>query len=808
MRVSRKPLIAAAVLTLLCAQAAPSVAASFLQYQALASDPPDESPPSTPRLREKGRKGIAVRFGIVNEFGVSVPGVFTIAVPGPPAQPVSLTIDMDAGTPPLICTATETPAPNQCGYVVSGAPGGSVDTVKVFFNGDLPAEKKVRVSVANVTASGMTQDPNPALLHFATGSTAPRLPVSTALVFDVSGSMSSPAVPGASTSRMVALQQAAGFVLDSLPGHVMLGDRLGVTYFNNQATEGTLAPAHVTANIDAVRNSIAGRTPTGSTSIGAGLKLANSAGFASDSNTRKFVLLFSDGDQNASPRVDQTPSTCSAGPSLKVGGAAYPAGISVCPITTGVLTACGFKLQQSIGIAACNGNYLHIPTGSETFAQTSANMFFAQTLNSALIGDKLEIVREILGTVDPASPPTENFRANAGDIAMTLLVAWPELPRTARGVGPAMRLHAPDGTEVDIAPYTRVRPGSQVTSLHFPLRQSNAFIDPAGEWRITFDPLPGSSEVRPRYQVIVVTDSPVLASEARAQANDPGTGEPIPLEVRLTDAGTPIPGATVVAHVVGPENGLGDSLARAETQRDLPSSGAGDAFGSPARAKLNELLQRPDFIAQLKEKDLNTVTLTADSAGVYRGGFEGAEKEGHYQFTFNSTGTSSVGDFERTQRQTLFVRPKPAADRTELKVASWNMQQDGSVMVRLSALAQDQFGARLGPDYGAAMAIRASTGTAAGSLVDRLDGSYDIDYRLPDDSVDPQISLVVMGDVVKDAPLSSLPGAAVNTTGLPSWVPPGIRAVLAGLPHWLLALLILLLVLVLYLIWRWRTSTP
>jgi len=106
------------------------------------------------------------------------------------------------------------------------------------------------------------------------------------------------------------------------------------------------------------------------------------------------------------------------------------------------------------------------------------------------------------------------------------------------------------------------------------------------------------------------------------------------------------------------------------------------------------------------------------------------------------------------------------------------------------------------------MDIRASTGTAAGSMVDRLDGSYDIDYRLPDDSVDPQISLVVMGDVVKDAPLSALPGAAVNTTGLPSWVPPGIRAVLAGLPHWLLALLILLLVLLLYLIWRWRTSTP
>jgi hypothetical protein len=189
--------------------------------------------------------------------------------------------------------------------------------------------------------------------------------------------------------------------------------------------------------------------------------------------------------------------------------------------------------------------------------------------------------------------------------------------------------------------------------------------------------------------------------------------------------------------------------------------------------------------ALLKDQSLPSVTLTADASGVYRGQFGGATKEGHYQFAIVEAGTSAVGDFERTQRLTVFVRPKPDAAHTDLKVVSSIVQPDNSVKVKLRAIARDRFGSMIGPDYGTAFQIRSSIGTIEDPLDDTLDGGYDIGYRLPSDSADPIISVVVMGDEVKSSLLSDLPGSTVRPSKDYYWLI--IIAILALL---ILALLI------------------
>jgi hypothetical protein len=767
----------AAALLLYLADVCGASAANHLQFQPFASNPPDEIPPTTPRPRERGRKGMEVRFAVVDDFGVPTGGAFTINTAG---ATVTLSIVADA------CTPTINPPQGKCGYVATSKTAGNIDTVDVFFNDDLPASTSIEISVSGVVASGLTQEPNPAVVHFVTSGANPRTPVSLQMVFDISGSMGLPSVPAAATRRIDALKTASGFMLDQLPGHTMLGDKLGVTFFSTPpATGGVLLAAHDPANVTAVRTNVNGQVPTNSTSIGAGLNLANTAGFMGDSNPRKFVLLFSDGDQNTAPLIDQDAATCSAGVSLKVDHTPYPAGIAVCPITTGDLTACGYKLQQSIGVAACSGNYLHISSGSETFAQADANMFFTQALNSALVGDKLEIVREIRGAVAPGATQTELFRGNKGDLASTILIAWSKLPRGSER-NPDFRLIAPDGTVVDTRALTRSRPGSSVTTLRFPLRQDNKFIDPQGQWKIELQGLSGS-EVTPDYQIIVVTDNQSLASDARAVITDPGTGEPIPLEVKLTENGTPITGATVVASLLGPQNGLGDILAKAANPQGAPDL-SGDLAGSAARAKLAKLLSDPAFAALLKDQSLPSVILTADAAGVYRGSFGGANKEGNYQFAIVEAGASTVGDFERTQRLTVFVRPKPDAAQTDLRVVSSTVQPDNSVLVKLRAIAKDRFGSMIGPDYGTAFNIRSSIGTIENPLQDTLDGGYDIGYRLPSTSADPIITVAVMGDEVKSLPLSALPGSSVAPSKNYFW--------------WIIIALLILLALVLLILRR------
>jgi hypothetical protein len=767
-----------ALLALLCAacllQAPTAAAANHLVYKPDLSRPPDETPPVTARPRELARKGMGIVFAVTDDLGNPAGGPFTLNTAG---ATVRLTIDTDAAPPPITCTATATPAPAACGFVTTSTTPGNQDTVTVYYNGDFPGGKKIAVSVSGVVAGGLAQEPDPALLHFLTATQTPRAPASLELVFDISGSMALPAVPGGTTTggcpvtgqpggmtRICALQQAAGMLFDRLPGHAMLGDKLGTTFFSTGATGGTLGPAHVPATVDGARSAVLAQVPTASTSIGAGLNLAKTAGFDSDSNTRKFVMLFSDGDQNTAPLVDQDPVTCAAATPLKVAGTAYPTGVSVCPITTGVLTACGYKLQQSIGQAACNGQYLHIQAGSETFSSADANMFFTQVLNDALVGDKLEIVREIRGTLTSGTTKTESFLANAGDVALSVLVSWPNLGGRHE-INPQVRLFAPDGTEVDTrGSVTRSRFRSSVTTLHFPLRQQNKTIDPKGQWKIElvgFDATPGQQAESFDYQVIVVADNPKLASSARAAVADPGTGDAIPIEVRLTDGNAPIAGATVVAALLGPQNGLGDALSKAQAPQGQPDLN-GDAAGSAARAKLDLLLKDPAFAALLRDQTLPSVTLTADAAGVYRGQFGGATKEGNYQFAIVEKGNSSVGEFERIQRLTVFVRPKPAPANTVLTVITNATQPDNSVLVRLRATARDRFGSLLGPDYGSAFQIKSSIGTVATPLTDNLDGTYDITYRLPSASSNPVFTVTVMGDVAKSASLDELTGKNVT----------------------------------------------
>ena len=719
---------------------------------------------------ETGRQGLRVHMRWVNEFGMDVAGGnFPINITG---ASVTLTI---AGTPASCSVNTVTPAPNSCGFVATPfSAGGAIDTVKVFYNGNFPQNTAISVQVSGVRGNDTTaQDPSNNTISFQTGAGAARPGSSLETVFDISGSMASPAVPDGTATRMDILKLAAQAMFFLLEDHAMIGDKSGVVFFSDTANGGALQPAHDPSVITAQNGSVQSQVPTNSTSIGAGLALAASAGLGADTNPVKFVLLFSDGEQNTAPNV----SFSGAG-ALQVGGSNYLSGVRVCPVTAGQLTGPGFMLQQTIAHSNCGDNNLHVE------ADTDFTTFFVQDLNDGLVGDKLEISQIVSATLNPTGTRTETFLANSHDVAVSIVLSWSGSPQYGTIRTPLkFKLTAPDGTVVDTTDDTRLGNQTSVTTLRFPLRRAGTTIDPKGLWKIDFTG--GGANAQPlTYNLVVVNDNATIASDARVNVQDPGTGEPIPIRVALTEAGAPLTGATVTAELLGPANGLGDVLAKAATPSGSPSQGA-DPVGSPAKAKLLLLLQDPAFRALLANQTLPGVPLTESAPGIYTATFSGATKEGHYQLLIRSLGTNSAnGQFQRLRRVSVYVRPKPDAANTDLTLVSSTPQPNGTVTVRITATPRDRFGSLIGPDYQPDIAINSSLGSVAVPLSDNLNGVYQVDYNLPSASSNPIITLVVMGQNVKHGPLHSLSGGGGgggNAPGTLHW-----RVGIAGgvaIPH-------------------------
>jgi len=735
----------------------PNAFSQSLFISDFASDPAQAA---TGVREEKGRKGLRVLMG------------YTGGGPGYPIDITAASVTLTINGTPNTCTRNMiTPPVSACGYIKDhfDASHPDVDTVKVFYNGDFPSLAAVSVAVSGVKAADATTQ-TPGSIAFAAGNIAPRTPASLEMVFDISGSMAWPVVPPTVANpipeaRMDALKRSAQALFFLLDGHAMMGDKIGDVFFSTTASGGTLQAAHDPTQVSALAANVQAQIPTNSTSIGAGLALANSAGLAADGNPRKFVLLFSDGEQNTAPNVSFV------GPTLQVGGVNYPAAIKVCPITAGRMAAPGFALQQQIATASCAGHNLHVSDTDQTLAQSDFDTYFVQTMTDALIGDKLEIVKDVSGVVTPGTPATEKFLGNTRDTAMSLLLSWSGGGQfTERGL--QLKLTAPNGIVVDLT--GRVRFGRQMRflTLHFPLRQGGSVIDPKGQWTVQItSPIPGGTTGIPpiNYHLMVVEDNETISSDSSLNIQDAGTGEPVPIKVTLTEGGAPVAGAAVTAQIVGPDNGLGDILAKAANPTGTPNT-SGDPVGSDANKKLLLLLDRPEFIALLKDHGLPTVTLSDSGGGMYSGTFNGADKEGHYQFVITIRGTSATnGDFERTRKLTLFVRPKPDPAKTGLVLVSSMVQPSGKVQVHLRATPQDRFNSLLGPDYLPQLDITSSQGGVVIPIADDLHGSYDVTYELPSAASNPTIGLVVMGQTVVQKKLRDIPhGGGGGTAG--KWV--------------------------------------
>jgi hypothetical protein len=636
----------------------------------------------------------------------------------------------------------------------------SADTVEIFFRGDFPAGASVTETINGVVAgdAANTVQTVPGTVTFSANNGSVRTTASIELAFDISGSMSLPiaATTDASAKRRIdALKDSANELYMLLNAHAVVGDKVGQLFFSTDVTPGgaVLMPANDSSAISALQNGLAPQQPTLNTAIGKAV-LAGQTGFVGDSNTQQYLFVFSDGEQNEPPLVDYP--VPAAGP-ITVGGATIPPKIKVCTITMGTQTAVGYSLQDQMSVVGCpSGHSLFVNASDPTFAQSNLDTYFTQEIITALGGDKLEIVKDVTGTAASAAA-TETFHANSLDQTMSILVSW----NTGRENRPQLTLTAPDGTMIDLTGRVTLAPNIAFINLHFPLTQGGSPINQKGLWQLGIKPVTLTTQAVPlNYHLIVVNDNGSINTDASLDVQDPGTGEPIPIKVTLKDGATDVTGATVSAVLLGPDNGLGDILAKAADPSGTPTP-TGDILGSAAQGKLQLLLSDPAFLALLKNHSLPVVPLSdAGHSGTYTGTFTGALKEGHYQFLININATTPAnGPFDRARQLTVFVRPKPDPAKTDFVMISRVVQAGGTVLVHLRATPRDRFGSFLGPDYLPHLNITCTPCTVSVPIGDDLHGSYDVTYQLASASVDPTVGLVILGQTVFNSPLSHLSGS-------------------------------------------------
>ena len=777
-----KQLCAIVLVALTLFAGAPAAAADTLYPQTDASVPSDAN---TGVVVEQGLKSILFRMQCFNATFNQVTDCFPIASGAP-----SISIN---GGAPITCTAGVNLAPGACGFLLGNFfSTGQVDTFKIFYNGDFPANSPITATVLNAAGNmGSTEPacpgaPNPdpgCTLHFSTGTDTPRANTTTELIFDISGSMALAATATDPTSRIQRLKEAANAFLQAYQLNTKLGDELGAVVFSTTASSLTPGTPNFVSGVDPaaisakVQGPINAQVPTNSTAIGDGLTVAKSVGFdAGPGANTKWAILFTDGEQNIPVPSGNVAATSGATSQVTVGGTTYSSGtnklanpgqITICPVTAGLQTSNGFILQQSIADALCNSQNGYVGTAGD-FAT-----YFQQLFTTVLQGDKLEISRDVVGSV--ATTPSVTFLGNKRDLSFTITVTYAPDAERASYV-----LVAPDGTKVPVVLHRFG--GGSVAKVELPLVVGKKHIATEGQWKVVF--VPETFGNAPDYHLIVANDNPTISTTFTTLGNNLGTGDPLQVQAAVLDKGKPLSNAQVTVDIAGPNMGLGNFLSKTAARGDPPNTHGDSA--TPAQKKLMTLEADKDnakylgfgsrpsqplhYCAPSTSKavsddhkgsggsDCNRTMppheagspspAATATGGVYTTTFTQATLEGHYFFTFHAKGTSvDNGKFERTWKVSLFVTPKADAAHTPVLVEALDRGDNGSIVARLKVTPHDQLNNFVGPGYDTSMSFL-NGGRKVGIIIDNLDGSYEVD-RILATSGDSKITLDILGRTVK-----------------------------------------------------------
>jgi hypothetical protein len=433
-------------------------------------------------------------------------------------------------------------------------------------------------------------------------------------------------------------------------GPFILGsDKFKVIYFSgivNSATGG-VGPFRDIGNFaTTIENSMLGQE-NGSplaidgTSYGAAiLKALNTSDGYDGTDAKKIFILFTDGEQNVSPKVQLA--------GLKLDDASRTnfrnSGIQIFTIGIGVNAA--LETTTILSQMPANGGGFCTPVlPTDELITTMGNQMFTSIFQNSS-PQQIASERLALGS----TPTSRTFPVNK-DVTRLYLEAVFDKP-----IGDSYSYRVEhDGVEVTSK--ARVTKDNFFATLLIDFQNDSLRLKSEGKWTLTAIPRSESTGQGAFVRLSATADEHTLKFKCDAGQKYFKECDLITPSVRLTEAGKAIPNATVTATIYEPGKDIGDLLARNHAPNIPPVSTSLDA-GSCALQKYNALkISDPALIQSYENYQPTTITLTYVGNGLYTASGYKTKVTGVYKMVYKADATTTkLGEIQRMEEQTINVR--------------------------------------------------------------------------------------------------------------------------------------------------------
>lgn len=280
-------------------------------------------------------------------------------------------------------------------------------------------------------------------------------------------------------------------------------------------------------------------------------------------------------------------------------------------------------------------------------------------------------------------------------------------------------------------------------------------IKSEGDWTIIAKKNNKEIQKASSIRFSATADDTYIKFEARSENSRVKVGEKMPLSVKLMNGSKPIEDAQVTATVIKGGKDLGDIIARANIPSEAVNEENIDAGGCLTQKYTYLLKNQPELLAEHLQQRSKRLDLRHEGNGYYRAIFDEVDVAGVYTIIYSAKSASgSTGVILRGDEQTVNVFvPKVTSNTTNKKKDKYTVSENNSldqVIVRASGNSStivspyEQIDATnvrtfnttirpyykyngekrfIGPGYGYALSVE---GSAASGIQDNCNGSYTI----------------------------------------------------------------------------------
>lgn len=504
-----------------------------------------------------------------------------------------------------------------------------------------------------------------------------------------------------------------------------------------------------------------------STAIGQGLNSAVS--LLTNTAHKRFIILMTNGMQNETPYLEWADGSKNT---VKVGSTVFnnSLGITVIPIAiftpTGeyrdLLNALGTATGVSVVKDVCESNLSLLQAYNDAAKSLGSPKLvtFKRDVFSGNVATGTFTVNENLDKmlVNIINVGNQNF--NSFKLEKNINNTWTDITSL--------------GTISPIIAQSSIR---RLFSVNFPAVLGGNPINSSGQYRYTVN----STIPNVPYEFSVIIDDHGVKHSTYTGREFHQAGEPVNLAASVFFNGLPVTDATVVVSLESPIASFSSKFSKAKisgkyldvTKTPLSEGKRTVGFGVPyinhyainnhvidslgvdgnkmnlADRKYLVLKQETDFGTVFQAVG-NTIPLTHQTNGIYKGQFTGTKNVGLYTMHFLITGNvSGIGSVTRMDAKSLYVNfGKPVLSKSKLYVM-WEKP------VLISVTPMDGSDNLLGPGQSEQLSIYISKGSAS-KPIDYLDGRYVFQLFGLTDNDDPDIIIRVNTDVLYNGKLSGL----------------------------------------------------